>query len=172
MPATKMTFLICYDDHRSFTEDIRKRFSDGSRYTVTSFHTQQEFKDHCMAQMDNSFCKVVIIGVPDAQEQFKMIEEMTMEVKKYDPKTGLILLVPADKMEDLKKVVMFNIDAYIPRNSNTILRVHNAVKKLISEHSISIYRKRRNFSFYVLLAFLVLSGLLILAAYIKMPWYF
>ena len=133
MPATRMTYLICYDDHRSFTEDVRKRFSDGTRYTVTSFHTQQEFKDHCKAQMDNSFCKVAIIGVPDAKEQFEMIEEMTMEIKKYDQKTGLILLVPADKMEDFKKVVMFNIDAYIPKNANTILRIHNAVKRLISE---------------------------------------
>jgi hypothetical protein len=75
-------------------------------------------------------------------------------------------------MEDFKKVVMFNIDAYIPRNANTVLRVHNAVKKLISEHSIAIYRKRRNFSLYVLLAFLVLSAIGILVAFIKLPKYF
>jgi len=172
MPATKMTYLICYDDHRSFTEDVRKRFADSSRYTVTSFHTQQEFKDHCKAQMDNSFCKVAIIGVPDAKEQFEMIEKMSLEIKRYDQKTGLILLVPAEKMDDLKKVVMFNIDAYIPKNANSILRIHNAVKKLISEHSMAIYRKRRNFSLYVLLAFLGLSGILVLIAYIKLPKYF
>ncbi|MCU0474153.1 MAG: hypothetical protein MUC93_12460 [Bacteroidales bacterium] len=172
MPTTKMTYLICYDDHRSFTEDVRKRFSDGSRYTVTSFHTQQEFKDHCRAQMDSGFCKVAIIGVPDAKEQFEMIEEMTMEIKRYDHKTGLILLVPAEKMDYLKKVVMFNIDAYIPKNANSVLRIHNAVKKLISEHSMAIYRKRRNFSLYVLLAFLGLSAILVLLAYLKLPKYF
>jgi DNA-binding NarL/FixJ family response regulator len=172
MPITKMTYLICYDDHRSFTEDIRKRFSDTSRYTVTSFHTQQEFKDHCSGQMENRSCKVAIIGVPDAKEQFEMIEEMTMEIKRFDPKTGLVLLVPVDKMDDLRKTVMFNIDAYIPKNTNTILRVHNAVKKLISEHSMAIYKRRRNFSLYVLLAFLVLAAVLCLAAYFKMPEYF
>lgn len=172
MPSTIMTYLICYDDHRSFTEDIRKRFSDSTRYTVTSFHTQQEFKDHFSEQMDNSSCKVAIIGVPDAKEQFEMIEEMTMEIKRYDQKTGLILLVPADKMEDLKKVVMFNIDAYIPKNANTVLRIHNAVKKLISEHSMTIFRKQRNFALYVLLAFLVFCGLLILVAFFRIPQYF
>ena len=105
---------------------------------------------------------MAIIGVPDAMEQFEMIEKLTMEIKKIDPKTGLILLVPPDKMEELKKAVRFNIDAYIPRNANSILRIHNTVKKLISEHNITIFRKRRNFSFYVFLVFLILSALLIL----------
>ena len=172
MAAIKMTYLFCYDDHRSFTEDIRKRFSDSSRYTVTSFHTQQEFKDHCRAQTDNNFCKVAIIGVPDAKEQFEMIEKMTMEIKRYDQKTGLVLLVPADKMDDFKKVVMFNIDAYIPKNANSVLRIHNVVKKLISEHSMAINKKRRNFSLWVLLVFLGLSAILVLFAFIKLPEYF
>ena len=172
MPGTRMTYLICYDDHRTFTEDIRKRFSDTTRYTVESFHSQQEFIDHCRKETETKSCKVAIIGVPDAAEQFAMVEKLTTEVKKSDPETGLILLIPGDKMEGLKKVVRSNIDAYIPRNANAILRIHNTVKKFISEHNIAIYRKRRNFSLYVLLAFLILSALLILIAYIRLPEYF
>jgi hypothetical protein len=122
--------------------------------------------------MENTACRVAIIGVPDAKEQFEMIDDLTMDIKKIDPKTGIILLVAADKMEDLKKIAKFNIDAYIPRNANTILRIHNTVKKLISENSIVIFRKRRNFSFYVLLAFLVLSAIIILVAFIRLPHYF
>ena len=172
MPGTKMTYLICYDDHRTFTEDIRKRFSDTARYTVESFHSQHDFIDHCSKETENKSCKVAIIGVPDTAEQFAAIEKLTVEVKKSDPETGLILLIPGDKMEALKKVVKSNIDAYIPRNANAILRIHNTVKKLISEHNIAIYRKRRNLSLYVLLAFLILSALLVLIAYIRMPEYF
>jgi hypothetical protein len=172
MDATKMTYLICYDDHRTFTEDVRKRFSDSTRYTVESFHSRQEFIDHCRRETENKSCKVAIIGVPEAAEQFESIEKLTIEVKKSDPKTGLILLIPAAKMEALMKVVRSNIDAYIPRNTNAVLRIHNTVKKLISEHNISIYRKRRNFSLYVLLAFLILSALVILIAYIRVPEYF
>ena len=167
-----MTHLICYDDHRTFTEDVRKRFSDGARYSVASFHTQQEFVEHCRKEAENKSCKVAIIAVPDAIEQFEMVEHMTIEVKKSDQKTGIILLVPADKMETLRKVVIFNIDAYIPRNSNTILRIHNTVKKFFSEHNIAIYRKRRNISLYALFIFLILSGLLILIAYFRLPGYF
>jgi hypothetical protein len=141
MPGTKLTYLICFDDHRTFTGD-------------------------------KSSCKVGIIGVPDNREQFETIGTLAQEIKKIDPGSGILLLVSVDRMDDLKKAVRYNIDAYIPRNTNTILRIHNTVKKLISEHSISVFRKKRNFSLYVLLAFLILCGLLILIAYLKLPQYF
>ncbi len=172
MAKTRMTYLICYDDHRNFTEDVKKRFSDTSRYQVISFHAKQDFLTYFRKEAENSSCKVAIIGVPDAREQFEAIEELTLEIKKADPKTGLILLVTPDKMDDLKKTIRFNIDAYIPRNANFILRIHNTVKKLFSEHNIAIFRKKRNFSLYVLLAFLVLAALIILLAYLRMPEYF
>jgi len=172
MAGIKMTYLLCYDDHRNFTEDIRKRFSDVSRYKVESFHNVQDFMDNVRKEKEKSSCKVAIIGVPDAREQFEMVGEMTIDIKKVDPGTGLILLIPPDKVEDLKKSVRFNIDAYIPRNANTVLRIHNAVKKLISEQSIVIFRKRRNISIYVLLGFLVLVGLLIIVAWFRLPQYF
>ena len=75
-------------------------------------------------------------------------------------------------MEAIKKTVKFNIDAYIPKNANSILRIHNAVKKLISEHSIGIFRKKSNFSIYVLVGFLLLSVILIIVAYFRLPQYF
>ena len=167
-----MTHLLCYDDHRTFTEDLRKRFSDATRYRVSSFLTMQDFIAHCEEEKENNLCKVAIIGVHDAIEQHEAIDKLTADIKRIDPKTGLILIVPPDKMDELKKTVRFNIDAYVPKNSNSVLRIHNTVKKLISEHNITIFRKRRNFSLYILLAFLLLSALLILLAYIRFPEYF
>ena len=172
MAKTRMTYLICYDDHRNFTEDVKKRFSDTSRYVVVSFHTKQDFLSHFRKEAENSSCKVAIIGVPDAREQFESVDELTLEIKKTDPTTGLILLVPPDKMDDLKKTVRFNIDAYIPRNANSILRIHNTVKKLFSEHNIGIFRKKRNFSLYVLLVFMLLAAILIIVAFFRFPEYF
>jgi DNA-binding NarL/FixJ family response regulator len=172
MAKTKMTYLICYDDHRNFTEDVRKRFSDTSRYQVISFHAKQDLLSYCIKEAENSSCKVAIIGVPDAREQFESIDELTQEIKKTDPKTGLILLVPPDKMDDLKKNIKFNIDAYIPKNANSILRIHNTVKKLFSEYNIAIYRKKRNFSLYVLLTFLIIAAVLLIIAFFRFPEYF
>lgn len=167
-----MTYLICYDDHRNFTEDVKKRFSDTSRYQVISFHAKQDLLSYCLKESENSSCKVAVIGVPDAREQFESIDDLTLEIKKTDPTTGLILLIPPDKLDDLKKSIKFNIDAYIPRNANSILRIHNTVKKLFSEHNIAIFRKKRNFSLYVLLIFLVLSAILIIVAFFRFPEYF
>jgi DNA-binding NarL/FixJ family response regulator len=172
MAKTRMTYLICYDDHRNFTEDVKKRFSDTSRYQVISFHAKQDFLSYCIKEAENSSCKVAIIGVPDTKEQFESIDELTQEIKKTDPKTGLILLVPPDKMDDLKKKIRFNIDAYVPRNTNAILRIHNTVKKLFSEHNIAIFRKKRNFSLYVLLAFIVIAAVLLIVAIFRFPEYF
>jgi hypothetical protein len=172
MPKNIKTHLFCYDDHRGFSEDVRKRFTDGARYKVISFQTREEFINHLYEEKEHNFCKVAILGVHDAKEQIEMVDHLTIEIKSIDQRTGLILLGPPEKMEEIKKNVKYNIDAYIPKNANSILRIHNTVKKLISEHSIGIFKKRRNFSLYILLTFLLLSCMLILIAYLKLPQYF
>ena len=166
------THIFCYDDHRGFAEDVRKRFSDTSRYTVISFPTREEFINHIEQERVHNFCKIAILGLHDSKEQFEMIDRMTIEIKKIDHRTGLILIGPTDKIEEIKKTVKYNIDAYIPKNANSILRINNTVKKLISEHSIGVFRKRRNFSLYVLLTFFILSALLALIAFYRLPQYF
>lgn len=166
------THLFCYDDHRGFSEDVRKRFTDTSRYSVMSFQTREEFIGQLEKEKLNNFCKIAILGAHDTKEQYEMIDHLTMEIKKIDPRTGLIVIGPPDKMEEIKKIVNYNIDAFIPKNANSILRIHNTVKKRISEHNIGIFKKRRNFSLYVLLAFLILSALLAIATFFKLPGYF
>jgi len=166
------THIFCFDDHRGFTEDVRKQFIDTTKYTIVSFQTREDFINHLEKEKEHKFCKVAILGLHETKEHFEMIDQLTMEIKRIDRKTGLILLVPPDKMEEIKKIVKFNVDAYIPKNTNSILRIHNAVKKLISQHGIGIFKRRRNLSLTILLTFLLLSTLLILYAYFTMPQYF
>jgi DNA-binding NarL/FixJ family response regulator len=172
MAKNIMTHIYCYDDHRAFSEDMKKRFTDPSRYAVHSFQTREEFINHLESEQEYRFCKVAILGLHDTKEQLEMIEQLTLDIKKIDPATGLILLGPPDKMETIRKTMKFNIDAYIPKNANSILRIHNTVKKLISEHSIGIFKKKRNLSIYVLLGFILLSAILILASWFRLPQYF
>lgn len=139
---------------------------------MLSFQTREEFIDQLEEEKEYNFCKVAIFGLHDTKEQFEMIDQLTMDVKKIDHQTGIILLGPPDKMEVIRKTVKFNIDAYIPKNGNSVLRIHNTVKKLISEHSISIFRKKSNISIYALLGFVILSLILILVALFKLPQYF
>ncbi|MBN2632561.1 MAG: hypothetical protein JXR66_03330 [Bacteroidales bacterium] len=167
-----MTYIFCYDDHRSFTDEVKKRFSDSERYVVESYHNPDDFLENIKKERDGRSCRVAIIGVPDSFEQYDTIAQMTLEIKKADRSTGIILLVHQDKLHELKKAVVFNIEDYIPRNSNAVLRIHNNVKRLISEKNISIFRKRRNMSLYVLLGFAILIAILLLVARIKLPHYF
>ena len=172
MNRTKITHLVCYDDHRTFTDDVRKRFSDDAKYRIESFHTRNDFTDHLRKMTENKSCKVAIIAVPDSAEQIEAIEKLTMDVLKPDPNTGIILIVPDERMEEVRKIIRFNIDAYIPKNTNAMLRIHNEVKKLISEYNINVYRKRRNISIYVLLVFAIISVLAVILAWFKFPMYF
>jgi DNA-binding NarL/FixJ family response regulator len=166
------THIFCYDDHRGFSEDVRKKFNDTSRYNVVSFQTREEFINRIEHEKEHSYCKIAILSLHDTVEQFEMIDQLTMEIKRIDPGTGLILVGPPDKMELIKKTVKFNIDAYIPKNGNAILRIHNAVKKLISENGIKIFRKRSNISFYFMMGFLLLAVISIIVAYFRFPEYF
>jgi len=172
MTKYQKTHIYCYDDHRGFSEDIRKRFTDTARYTVVSYPTREAFIDHIRKVRENKFCKIAILGIHDSPEQLEMISHLTMEIKKIDPVTGLILICPQDKIELIRKTIKFNIDAYIPKNSNSILRIHNTVKKLISEHSIGIFRRKMNLSIYVLLGFLLIVAGSVIFAFIKFPQYF
>jgi len=143
-----------------------------SRYIVLSFQTREELLNKLEKDKEQKFCKVAILGLHDTKEQFEMIDQLTMEIKRIDQATGLILLGPPDKMELIKKCVKFNIDAYIPKNSNSILRIHNAVKKLISEHGIAIFRKKSHISLYILVGFILLTIILIIVAFFRLPHYF
>jgi DNA-binding NarL/FixJ family response regulator len=172
MAKAVKTYLFCFDDHRNFSEDVKKRFSDPSKYIVMIFHNMDDFLNQLIKEKEHNFCKVAIIGLQDTKENFDIINNLTVEIKKIDRSNGIILLGPSDKMDEIKKTIRSNIDSYIPRNANQILRINNTVKKIISEHSLLIYRKRRNFSFYFLLFSIVAAILLVVLALFKLPDYF
>jgi hypothetical protein len=172
MSKSALTYLFCYDDRRNFSEEVKKRFFDQSRYVVFAFHNTDDFINKLAKEKEHGFCKVAILGLQDSKENFETIDHLTLEIKKIDISTGIILLGPADKLDEIKKAIRLNIDSYIPFNSNQVLRIHNTVKKLISEHSLAIFRKRRNFSFYFLLIFLTISVMLVFIAYFRFPEYF
>jgi DNA-binding NarL/FixJ family response regulator len=172
MSKALKTYLFCYDDHRNFAEDVKKRFSDQSKYNVLIFHNMDDFRNMLIKEKDHNYCKVAILGLQDTKENFETIDHLTSEIKKNDRSTGIILLGPADKMDEIRRMIRINIDSYIPRNSNQILRIHNTVRKLISEHSLLIYRKKRNFSFYFLLIFLAAAALFAFVAFFRFPLYF
>jgi DNA-binding NarL/FixJ family response regulator len=166
------TYIFCLDDHRTFSEEVRKRFSDKARYVINISHNRDDLIRSIVSAKDHPFCKVVIVGLNETKESFLMAEKLVGEIKKTDIRTGIIILAPAEKIDEVRKTVRINIDSYIPRNANAILRIHNTVKKLISQHNLLIYRKRKTISMYALISFIIIAIVFVLAAWLKLPMYF
>lgn len=163
------TTLACYDDFRWFSEDVRGRFDDTSKYNISSFVSVDDFMAYLEKGRDHRNCKIAILGTHDTTEQFEMIGRLTAEIKKLDPKIGIILICTPDKIDEIKKIIPANVDAYIPKNANAIIRLHTAVKKMISEYGIINYRKRRNLSLYILAGTVLLFIILFIIARLKFP---
>lgn len=172
MSISNKTHIFCLDDHRTYSEEIRKRFSDPARYVVSVSSNESDLFSAFTREKSRKTCKVVILGLHDSKENYQGIESFVDRIKKYEPDTGILLVMSPERMNDARKQFRFNIDGFIPRNSNTVLRVHNAVKKHISEHNLRIFRKRRNISLLVLAVFLTVSLLILIFAEIKFPHYF
>lgn len=169
MAKTKMTYLFCIDDHRNLAEEVRKRFDDTSRYKVESFYSMDEFIIHFRKGLEPASCKIAILSVPETKEKLTEYNELAIELKKLEPRSGIILLYTQQMADDIRKIIVYNIDAYVPVNQNSVLRIHNAVKKIISENNISINRSLRNISVYVLTGFLIITLLGLLIIYLKFP---
>ncbi len=172
MKKNIMTHILCYDEFRGFAGDLKKRFTDPEKYVFTTFGSKLELMELVSAEKKAHLCRVAVIGIHDSSDQFGLTEKLTRGIKQSDPDTGLILIVPQEKTGEIQKAIRFNIDAYIPRNSNAPLRVHNAVKKLVSEYNLRIFRKKRNRAFLVLALFLILSAVILLIARLRLPEYF
>lgn len=172
MTKINQAYLFCLDEHRTFSEDVKKRFSDTSKYRVISTSSQHEFLKTIENEKDHLFCKIAVITVYEAKELGLVIGNLAKTVKETDPAASLILIYPVEKGEEIKKALKFNIDEFIPRNDNAIIRLHNTVKRLIGWHNLEISRKRRNLSLVCLLVFVVLSAILLILAYFKYPLYF
>lgn len=163
------THLFILDDYRSFTEVIRKKFNDNLRYSIDSFQNKDDLLKNFISNRQPGSCIIVILGIHD---QMATADQLISEIRKEDHQAGIILLCPPDKMDEIRKNINFNVDSYIPHNGNAVLRIHNTVKKFFSEYYMKIYRKRRNRSLVVLMAFVVFAGLALFIAFLKFHQYF
>ena len=166
------TQLVCYDDFRWFSEEVRSKFDDTSKYNIVSFVTVEEYMLYIDKNKVNKACKVAILGAHDTTEQFEMIGRLAAEIRKLDSRNAVILLCTPDKMDEIKRIVSADIDAFIPKNTNAMVRLHNAVKKFQSEYAINNFRIRRNFSFYLLAGSVLIYIILLALAFLEFPMHF
>ena len=169
MPVNIKTDLFCFDEHRDFTEEIRKKFCDESRYRIYSYQSDEEFIRNLPKDKDSRRCTIAILYSNGMKDQADVIEKIIIAVKSNNRQSGVILLCPPDRIEDVRKLLKINVDAYFARNSSSVLRIHNLVKKMMSEHNIGIFRKKRNLSLIVLATFIIFSALVFIVLLLRFP---
>lgn len=164
-----MTYIFCLDNNRQFCDDLRKRFSDQAKYSFFSLSSPEDILRESAGIRKRRTSKVVLISINGSNLQLPEVESFTRDLKKADPYTGLIIVHTAERTEEIKKSIVFNIDAYIQKNGNAIPRVHNAVRKLISEHILRLARKRLRTALFATVAFLIFTGIFFLLASLLSP---
>lgn len=142
--VSKMTHILVYDYHRHFSEKIIKRFPDKSRYTLSFFINKQAFINHCQAISGTNSCVVSIIFYNEPIETIGLLNDFLSAIKETCANTSIIIVSLLSNLEEIKMRLTTNIDDIIPVNNNTILRIHNTVKRVFIEYNILYYRKRRD----------------------------
>jgi hypothetical protein len=74
------TYLFCLDDHRSFSEDVKKRFADISKYIVSVAHNREEFLKILETSRDHSVCKVAMVVLHESKENFEMADHLIFDI--------------------------------------------------------------------------------------------
>lgn len=139
---------------------------------VSVTHNREDFLRSLGDEKGPDVFRVAIIGLYDSKDSYEYTGAIIDEVKAFDRNAGVLLLSPPDKIDDIRNSLRVSVDSYIPKNANTVLRIHNTVKKLQSEHNLNFYRRRRNISVAIVLSFLVLSSIFLLVSRLLLPLYF
>jgi len=172
MARTNQLHLICYDEHRAYPEEMKKRFSDPVKYRISLVVSQKELLKQFEAETDKSKPKVAVMVLSELNDINENIKSVAREIKRSSPCAGVMLVCPGEKIEGLRKLSNLSFDDIIPKNDNSVLRLHNAVKKFVSAQSLDRMKKRRNISLIILFAFIFLATLGLIIARIRYPVYF
>ena len=166
------TYIFCLDDHKSFSEDVKNRFSDPTKYFVEVTHNREDFMKSIRKEDEPGIYRIAIIGLYDSKDNMEYTESIISGIRESAPETAVLLITPQDKTEEIRDNSKLTADYFIPKNTNAILRIHNSVKKLISEHNLSLYSKRKKLSTLILVFFLIASAFFLLVARFVLPGYF
>jgi len=173
MAKTNQLHLICYDEHRTYPEEMRKRFADPDKYRISLVVSQKELLKQFEAEKDKSKAKVAVMVLKELNDSHENIESLAREIKRNNPYAGVMLVCPGEKIDGLRNISSsLTFDDIIPKNDNSVLRLHNAVKKYSSAKNLDRMKKHRNISLIVLLIFIFLAVLGLIIARIRYPVYF
>jgi len=172
MISREFTYLFCLDDKQSYSVEVKRRFNDASRYMVFVSQSRNELLNLVKEYLLRPGYKIAILPYYNLSDMSEPVQALAAEIQRINPGLSIVLLVHGDSPEE--SVMKSGISAYswVPASNNSILRIHNSVKKLISEKSLEIRTRRRNLAFKLFIFVIAVSAIAIVAAFFRFPQYF
>lgn len=172
MNTVILTNIICFDEYNNFVEKVITKFSDTEKYKLATFHNKQTFVDYCEKMNESEQCNVAIIGCFEQDEAMKNSVSVVEAVKAVNPKIGVVAVVPPEKMDLCIKRITSGVDDFIPQNNNAVTRVHNSVKKIISQYNVAVLEKYRNRTILAAALFVLLMIFAAFVLHLSYPQFF
>lgn len=144
--------LFCLDDHRSFSDEIRKKFADDHRFQIYSTNNKEEYIKTLSLQQSKLSVIVPIAAIHNNREQIESLNQVFRDPRLEKFFQSVILLVPPEKYEELCLETTIPAYSFIPRNTNFMLRLNNTIKKMVSEHNLITQKYARNVFLWILIS--------------------
>ncbi|MBE0676736.1 MAG: hypothetical protein IH591_18920 [Bacteroidales bacterium] len=172
MVSPEFTYLFCLDEKRTYSVEVRRRFNDATRYEVLVSQSRHELLNLVRQHRTGRGYRVALLPFADTHDQNDPVRTIAAEIQEVSPDIILILLVTGDSPEELVAKSGIRPYSWVPATNNSVLRIHNSVKKLISEKNLALKTKRIRRVFRILVSFLFAGLLLLIYCRFRFPQYF
>jgi hypothetical protein len=172
MASPEFTYLFCLDEKRTYSVEVKRRFNDESRYEVLVSQSRHELLNLVTQHRLSRGHRVAVLPFADTNDQNDPVRTIAADIQAVSPDIIIILLVAGESPEEL--VIKSGIKPYswVPVTNNSVLRIHNSVKKLISEKNLLLKTKRIKRVFRILVTFLFAALMILIYCRFRFPNYF
>lgn len=171
-----VVYIYLIDELRHHSEDLMQQYYNPEKYIFLHFTSVQKFfTKFSKAPLTPNAPQILIFVANRHLNTENPVEEVVHLLNKLKDisKTIETIVITTQKTpETERKLREAGALAVIMDNENSLLRIDNMVKGTISKHTIWEKRKASLRALHILIAFLLLSFLLMLAAYFIFPEYF
>ncbi len=172
MPHAEFTYLFCLDEKRSYSVEVKRRFNDSTRYEVITSQSRHEFLNLVKQYRAGRSTRIALLPFADTHDQNDPVKTIAAEIREVNPDIIIILLVSGESPDELVAKSGINPFAWVPATNNSVLRIHNAVKKLISEKNLTMKTRRIRRTGRILVGLIIAALLVLVYSIFRFPQYF
>ncbi|MBP5473270.1 MAG: hypothetical protein J6X92_00745 [Bacteroidales bacterium] len=165
MNKSRQVHILCYDDRKSFADEIKKMFAGNKKYDVISFHNKKTFVDYCSKSCSDDHINIGVIGFVESPDKIQLLNIFLAEIQNVLPNIRLLIFTQQKSIKEVSLGIVEKVDGVIPINNNMLLRTNNNIKRIISEHYLHLAKIKRNRLFFIALSFLIFCIISIIMFY-------